>query len=171
MAFQQVTVLGNLGRDVESRFTADGKQVTSFSVAVTERHGGKEHTEWFNCVTFGKTAEVAAQYLAKGAKCLVIGKLKTEKYTDKEGAEKTSVKVIVDRLSLESPKGSNSAVKPEESRPNKETGGGGFNDFEDDIPFLFNMNTLCDTLGQPLSYWRGRYGKEMSVMRANKTDY
>lgn len=135
MAFQQVTVLGNLGKDVESRFTADGKQVTSFSIAVTEKHGGKEHTEWFNCVSFGKTAEVAAQYLAKGSKCLVIGKLKTEKYTNKEGAEKTAVKVIVDRLSLESPKGSNSAVKPEASRPNKETNSSGFDDFDSDLPY------------------------------------
>ena len=135
MAFQQVTVLGNLGRDVESRFTADGKQITSFSIGVSEKHGGKEHTEWFNCVAFGKTAEVAAQYLAKGSKCLVIGKLKTEKYTNKDGVEKTSVKVLVDRLSLESPKGSNSATKPEESRTNKESGSSGFDDFEDSTPF------------------------------------
>ena len=50
-------------------------------------------------------------------------------------------------------------------------GGGSFNDFDDDIPFLFNMNTLCDAIGQPLSLWRARYGKGLSVLRANKTDF
>lgn len=46
-----------------------------------------------------------------------------------------------------------------------------FDDFADDIPFLFNMNTLCDTMGQPLSLWRARYGKVLSVVQANKTDF
>lgn len=49
--------------------------------------------------------------------------------------------------------------------------GGSCADFEDDIPFLFNMNTLCDTMGQPLSLWRARYGKVLSVVQANKTDF
>lgn len=48
---------------------------------------------------------------------------------------------------------------------------GSFDDFADDIPFLFNMNTLCDTMGQPLSLWRARYGKVLSVVQANKTDF
>ena len=47
----------------------------------------------------------------------------------------------------------------------------GFDDFADDIPFLFNMNTLCDTMGQPLSLWRAKHGKGLSVLRANKTDF
>jgi len=133
MSFQQVTVLGNLGRDVETRYMPDGKQVSSFSIGVSEKHKGNEHTEWFNCVSFGKTAEVASQYLKKGSKCLVIGKLKTEKYTNKDGVEKTAVKVIVDRISLESQKTSNSAPTPQENRSNEK--GSGFGDMPDDIPF------------------------------------
>ena len=62
--------------------------------------------------------------------------------------------------------------KPARSAPAQSAGaGGGFADFEDDIPFLFNMNTLCDTMGQPLSLWRAKHGKGLSVLRANKTDF
>lgn len=59
-------------------------------------------------------------------------------------------------------------TKPGHAKPKTD---GGISDMDDDIPFLFNMNTLCDTMGQPLSLWRAKYGKGLSVLRANQTDF
>lgn len=89
---------GHLGRDVETRFLPDGKAVANFSVAYTEKFGGKERTTWFNCSAFGKTAEVAQQYLTKGSAPLLRGKIQSRKYTDKQGQEREAWEFVVDRI-------------------------------------------------------------------------
>jgi single-strand DNA-binding protein len=94
----KVILVGNLGRDPEVKYAQSGMAICKISVAVGERikdgDEWKEHTEWFRVTLFGKTAENAGQYLQKGRSVYVEGRLKTEKYKDKEGVEKTSTEVI-----------------------------------------------------------------------------
>lgn len=97
-------ILGRLGQDPVVKHQADGGQVTSFSLATTNtsnRNGEKkETTEWHNCVAFGRTAEIAGQYLKKGSQALVEGSLRTSKYKDKEGNERSSTNIVVNQLTL-----------------------------------------------------------------------
>lgn len=94
----KVIIVGNLGRDPEVRYAQSGMAVCKLSVAVTERvkdgDAWKDATEWFRVTLFGKQAENAGQYLQKGRSVYVEGRLKTEKYKDKDGVEKTSTEVV-----------------------------------------------------------------------------
>jgi len=98
----KVLIIGNLGRDPEVRYAQSGMAICKLSVAVTERvkdgDAWKDVTEWFRVTVFGKTAENAGQYLQKGRQVYVEGRLKTDKYKDKDGVEKTSVEVIANTL-------------------------------------------------------------------------
>ncbi len=100
----KVILIGNLGRDPEVRYAQSGMAICKLSVAVTERvkdgDAWKDATEWFRVTVFGKTAENAGQYLQKGRQVYVEGRLKTEKYKDKDGVEKTSVEVIANQLNF-----------------------------------------------------------------------
>ena len=94
----KVIIVGNLGRDPEVRYSQGGMAICKMSVAVTEKvkdgDGWKDATEWFRVTLFGKQAENAGQYLQKGRSVYVEGRLKTDKYKDKDGVEKTSVEVV-----------------------------------------------------------------------------
>ena len=137
MAVNKHTGIGNLGRDPEMRFMADGKAVTNFSYAITEKYKDKtgqqqEVTEWVNVATFGRLAEIAGEYLKKGSKVYVEGKMKTEKYTDKNGIEKATTKIICEKLEILTSKSDTpqSAAKPAAAPTS------GFDDMpDDDIPF------------------------------------
>lgn len=98
----KVIIVGNLGKDPEVRFSVGGMAICKLSVAVTERvkdgDEWKDATEWFRVTLFGKQAENAGQYLQKGRSVYVEGRLKSEKYKDKEGVEKTSVEVIANTI-------------------------------------------------------------------------
>jgi single-strand DNA-binding protein len=93
-----ITVSGNLGRDPEVSYTPAGMAVCKFSVAVNDRKkdGGdwKDATTWLRVTVFGKTAENAGQYLAKGKGVIVTGKLEVDTYKDKAGQERTSVGIV-----------------------------------------------------------------------------
>ena len=93
-------ILGRLGRDPEMKTSQSGTAVCRFSVAVTEKYNGDERTEWFNVVAFGKTAEVAAKYLAKGSQVFIEGRIQTRKYQDKSGQERTATEIIVGSLTM-----------------------------------------------------------------------
>jgi single-strand DNA-binding protein len=135
MAVNKFMGIGNLGRDPETRYMADGKAVTNFSIAIAEKYKDKnsgewkEVTEWVNVVLFGRLAEVAAEYLRKGSKVFVEGKLKTEKYTDKNGVEKYTTKVVCEKMEMLSPKGEG---KPTASKPQAQPEA---EPQDDDIPF------------------------------------
>lgn len=141
----RVTIIGNCGRDVELRYTKAGDPVADVSVAVSEKSKNGTHTEWFNVSFFGKTAEVASKYLSKGAPCYVEGRQRSEKYTDKSGVDRVSVKLICDRLQLlggrdDSDRGDDD--RGSSQRPASTPSRGGYaprpepvEDFEDDIPF------------------------------------
>jgi single-strand DNA-binding protein len=99
----KIILVGNLGKDPEVRYAQSGMAICKMRVAVTERvkdgaDGWKDATEWFTITTFGKTAENAGQYLQKGRQVYVEGRLKTDKYKDKEGVERTAVEVIANTL-------------------------------------------------------------------------
>lgn len=99
----KVILVGRLGRDPEVRHTQSGQPVASLSVATDESYKDKqgnkvESTEWHNVTAWGKTAEFIGAYLSKGRLVYVEGKLKTEKYTDHQGVEKYTTKIVADRV-------------------------------------------------------------------------
>lgn len=106
MSVNKFIGIGNLGRDPEMRFMPNGNAVCNFSIAISEKYKDKtsgdwkEVTEWINVAMFGKLAEIAGEYLKKGSKLYVEGKLKTEKYTDKSGVEKYSTKVVAEKMEM-----------------------------------------------------------------------
>lgn len=77
--YQNITIIGNLGRDPEQRFTPDGKPVTNFSVATSRKYKDTEETTWFRVSTWDKQAEACNQYLRKGSKVFVTGRLVPDK--------------------------------------------------------------------------------------------
>lgn len=76
--YQKIIIIGNLGRDPEQRFTPDGKPVTNFSVATSRKYKDTEETTWFRVSTWDKQAEACNQYLHKGSKVLVEGRLRPD---------------------------------------------------------------------------------------------
>jgi single-strand DNA-binding protein len=97
----KVIIVGRLGKDPESRTLPDGRAVTNFSLATSERWKDKstgdqrEKTEWHNCDSFGRVAEIIAQYSKKGDLLYVEGSLTTQKWQDKEGKDRYTTKVRV----------------------------------------------------------------------------
>lgn len=101
----KVIILGNLGRDPETRYTTGGDAVTNLNIATSEQWKDKsgekqERTEWHRVVLFGRTAEIAGEYLKKGRSVYIEGRLQTRKYTDKDGVEKYSTEIVADRMQL-----------------------------------------------------------------------
>ena len=99
----KVTIIGHLGRDPEMRFTAAGKPVTTFTVAVSRTWNsgdGERHseTEWFNVVAWGSLAETCKQYLSKGQQVYIDGRLQTRRWDDKEGNKRTSVEISANEM-------------------------------------------------------------------------
>jgi single-strand DNA-binding protein len=153
----KVILVGNLGNDPDVRYTASGSAVANLSVATTDswkdRQSGErqERTEWHRVVIFGKLAEVAAQYLKKGARVYLEGRLQTRKWQGQDGQDRYTTEVVVDingsMLMLDSRAGA--ATAPfDQPRPQPQTGsepssgyggpppaGPGPDDFDDDIPF------------------------------------
>ena len=95
----KVILIGNLGKDPDARRTAGGDAVTTISVATSENWKDKqtgqqqEHTEWHRVVFFQRLAEIAAEYLRKGSKVYVEGKLRTRKWQDKEGQDRYTTEI------------------------------------------------------------------------------
>lgn len=107
----KVTIIGNLGHEPKITNTQNGNICATLNVAVTERgyklaNGTQipEHTEWFNVVIWGKLATVAQNYLHKGSKVYIEGKLRTREYTAKDGSKKKTTEVLTDSLIMLSPK-------------------------------------------------------------------
>src|SRR5689334_7802756 len=101
----KVIIIGNLGRDPETRYLPSGDAVTNVSIATSEKWKDKsgetqEHTEWHRVAFFGKLAEIAGEYLKKGASVYVEGRIRTRKWQDKDGADKYSTEVVADRMQM-----------------------------------------------------------------------
>jgi len=98
MSFNKITIVGYLGRDPELRYTPQGTAVCNMSVATTEKRRNaegetEEHTIWFRVTAWGRQAELAAEYLAKGRQVYVEGRLRLEQYTDRDGNPRTSPEI------------------------------------------------------------------------------
>ena len=94
----QVNLFGRLGKDVELKYTANGKAVASLSLATTEKQKDKETTEWHKIITWEKLAENCNQYLSKGDQALVTGKIQTRSYTDKQGIKRYTTEIIASKI-------------------------------------------------------------------------
>jgi single-strand DNA-binding protein len=102
----KVIIVGNLGRDPETRYMPSGDAMTSITVATTDTWKDKatgekkEQTEWHRISFFGKLAEIAGQYLKKGSQVYIEGSLRTRKYTDKDGVEKYATDIRADTMQM-----------------------------------------------------------------------
>jgi single-strand DNA-binding protein len=105
-SLNKVMIIGNLGRDPEVRYTADGAAIANISLATTsswkDKNSGekKEETEWHRVVFYNKLAEIVGQYAKKGRPLYVEGRLKTRKWTDKDGVEKYTTEIVADQMQL-----------------------------------------------------------------------
>ena len=144
--YQQITLIGNLGRDPEMRYTASGVPVTSFSVAVNESWTGRDgqrqdKTVWFRVTTWERQAETCNQYLAKGQRVLVVGRMEEPNvWTDQSGNARAGLDVTAQTVRFLSTRAEADAL----SAGMGQTGGGpaaGGGEFipeassADDIPF------------------------------------
>ena len=158
----KVIIVGNLGRDPETRYMPNGEAVTNIAVATTEswkdKSSGekKEITEWHRITFYRKLAEIAGQYLKKGSQVYVEGRLQTRKWTDKENIERYTTEIIADTMQmLGSRQGMGGSAPMDDDYGNggnapapaarQNTGGSArpaaskpapnFSDMDDDIPF------------------------------------
>ncbi|MFO0143945.1 MAG: single-stranded DNA-binding protein [Betaproteobacteria bacterium] len=154
-SINKVILIGNLGRDPETRYTADGAAITNVSIATTDswkdKASGekKEVTEWHRVVFFDRLAEVAGEYLRKGSQVYVEGRLQTRKWTDKEGQERYTTEIRADRMQMlgsrQGAGGGMGAPDMDEAPAPRQSSGGGARpankpaaniaDMDDDIPF------------------------------------
>src|SRR5437764_13100212 len=154
----KVILVGNLGRDPETRYLPDGGAVANISIATTDTwkdKGGEkqERTEWHRVAFFGKLAEIAGEYLKKGSQVYVEGSLRTRKWQDKEGQDRYSTEIRGDVMQMlgsragsgeprepREPAGQRAEAKAAEgkageAKPAAKKPAGKFDDMEDDIPF------------------------------------
>jgi len=158
MSVNKVILVGRLGKDPETRYMPNGEAVTNCTLATSEnwkdKNGEKqEKTEWHNLTFYRRLAEVAGEYLKKGSMIYVEGKITTRKWQDKEGKDRYTTDIIVNEMQMLGSKSGSSggnfevvdsggasapaagapAAKKPAAAPAKS--GGGFDNFDDDIPF------------------------------------
>lgn len=164
----KVILVGNLGRDPEIRYMPSGEPVANITIATSSKYKNKsgelvEETEWHRVSFFGKLAEIAGQYLKKGRSVYVEGRLKTRKYTDKDGIEKYATDIVANEMQMlgsregmgepaggdegggyasggYAPRPAPAAARPQAAPPAVRQApaprpASGFDDMDDDIPF------------------------------------
>ena len=142
----KVIIVGNLGRDPETRYMPNGEAVTNIAVATTEswkdKTSGekKELTEWHRITFYRKLAEIAGQYLKKGSSVYIEGKLQTRKWTDKDGIERYATEIISDSMQMLGGKQESQGDRPVERQAPKAASPvsapvPNFDDMDSDIPF------------------------------------
>ena len=130
----RVILIGNLGADPDIRSTAGGNAVANLSIATSESWKDKqtgervENTEWHRVVMFNRLAEIAGEYLRKGSKAYIEGRLQTRKWQDREGSDRYTTEIVANSMQMLDSKGgqsSGSSDRPQAAPVN----------FEDDVPF------------------------------------
>lgn len=157
-SINKVILIGNLGRDPEVRYTPSGAAICNVSIATTrnwkDKNSGEkvEETEWHRVVFYDRLAEIAGEYLKKGRPLYVEGRLKTRKWTDKDGAEKYTTEIIAEQMQLlggregmggpggdeggsSRPAARPAATSARPAAPAPSKASSGFDDMDDDIPF------------------------------------
>ena len=144
-------IVGNLGRDPEVRYTANGSAVANITVATSESWKDKqsgerqERTEWHRVVFFGRLAEIAEEYLKKGAQVYIEGSIRTQKWQDKEsGQDRYTTEIVARDMQMLGSRGGDSSGASDDdyssaTRSATASSGGGASgrdpDLDDDIPF------------------------------------
>lgn len=145
-SLNKVQIIGNLGRDPETRYMPNGEAVTNIAVATSEswkdKNTGekKEAVEWHRITFYRKLAEIAGQYLKKGSQVYAEGRLQTRKWTDKDGVERYTTEIIADTLKMLGSKQGGSDHQDDDGNPAPRKQAAGkpapnFSDMDDDIPF------------------------------------
>ena len=139
----KVILVGNLGKDPETKYMPSGDCVCNFSIATTESWKDKttgekvEKAEWHNIVMYRRLAEIAGEYLRKGSQVYIEGKLKTRKWQDKSGNDRYTTEIEAREMQMLGARGGNAGMgapaAQQSSPPPAQAPAGG--DFEDDIPF------------------------------------
>lgn len=96
--YNQISVVGYLGQDPETKYLKDGTAVATFSIASTFKNRDGDHTTWYRVSIFGKKAESVAQYLGKGSQAMVVGRHQIREYEDKNGQTKLSNEIVADSV-------------------------------------------------------------------------
>jgi single-strand DNA-binding protein len=131
----QCNFIGRLGKDPETRFSASGMAVCSFSIAVGWKTKDKEGAEWVSVTAFDKLAEICDEYLKKGSQVYISGRIKTEKYDDKEGVTRYVTKIVADRMQMLGGRDdAQQSQRPAQAKPAQQAAAGD-DDFGDSIPF------------------------------------
>lgn len=144
----KVILIGHVGRDAEVRYTPNGSAICNVSIATSRSWKDKtsgekvEETEWHRVSMFDRLAEIAGEYLKKGRQVYVEGRLKTRKWTDKDGIEKYTTEVIAQEMTMlggrdgaEERAPAPSPKPPQRSAANAPKPGTAFDDMDNDIPF------------------------------------
>lgn len=150
-SLNQCNFIGNVGK-IETRYMPNGEAVTNMSIACNETWKNKDGTkqekcEWVNATVYRKLAEIAAEYVKVGQQIFISGKLATRKWQDKEGKDRYTTDIIVNEMQMlssksgsgnfdmvDKPLASSSTGVPATNRP-APVKSGGFDNFDDDIPF------------------------------------
>ena len=152
MSVNKAILIGRLGKDPETRYMTNGEAVTNVSLATSENYKDKsgekqERTEWHNLVFYRRLAEIAGEYLKKGALIYVEGRIQNRKYQDKEGKDRYISEIVVNEMKMlgsKSTGGSFEVVENQSSAPARSAPAakpaapaakGNFDNFDDDIPF------------------------------------
>lgn len=137
-SLNKVMVIGNLGADPEMRYTPNGNPVTSFSIAANRAYTAqdgerREETEWFNVVAWNQLAETCSQYLTKGRRVYVEGRLKSRKWENNEGQSRFRVEVIAGTVLFLDKTGSGESVTGDQVVENQQDSP--MSSDPDDLPF------------------------------------
>jgi single-strand DNA-binding protein len=130
----KVSLIGNLGKDPETKYTASGLAICSFSLATTEKIKGEATTEWHKIVSFGKLAEICGEYLTKGKQVYIEGKIQTREWEDKNGVKRSTTEIVANEMRMLGSRGDGERPAQRQSKPQG-------NSYEppvpedDDIPF------------------------------------
>jgi single-strand DNA-binding protein len=134
--------IGRLGKDVETRYTQDGKAIATLSIACGESWKDKgtgekkEKTEWVRIVAFGKLAEIMGKYLSKGSQVYISGRMTTRKWQDQSGQDRYTTEIVADQMQmLDSRGGSGDAPRQQGSSDAPQSAPMPDDGFDDDIPF------------------------------------
>ena len=148
----KVILVGNLGKDPETRYMPSGGAVTNVTIATSESWKDKqsgqtqERTEWHNVVFFNRLGEIAGEYLKKGSKVYVEGSLRTRKWQDKSGNDRYTTEIVASEMQMLDSKGGGGggnydrdsgggSQQYNQSAPAPQSAPPADDDFDDDIPF------------------------------------
>lgn len=181
-SLNKVNLIGNLGRDPETKYLPSGDALTNITVATSEKWKDKngeqkEETEWHRVTFFGKLAEIVAKYCVKGTQVYIEGRLKTRKY-QKDGMDHYATEIVADTLKMLSGKpegaGGAPAQRPAAAPAARPAAGGGkapnFSDMDDDIPFAFD-NTLLSVHRTSSQFLRAKHGRRLRLGLENHAEF